>query len=126
MNKLPKEVFKTDKNSDNVKSKEVRDFLEKNNNSFVYKKIGVLHFTAGIFFLIDIGIFLETICNIRIQFESLFLRIIFFAVFPFLFGFVKVLIIDKFFDTLSYKIKWIFAIAVYFITGFIIWYFKTH
>ena len=82
-------------------------------NEYIEQKSRSLHFWSGICAMIDVGLFLKEFFGIRIQFDSVILRIVFFVFVPFLFGCLKILVIDTFFDRISPKIKWIFAFLAF-------------
>ena len=73
----------------------------------------MIHGLAALVFLIDLDSILAICFHLNIQFESFYIRILVFVVIPLFFIPIKVCLIDRFFDTFSYKIKWIYDIIIF-------------
>lgn len=102
--------------------------FENNSNAYMAGRIKAFHFYVGIIFVWCIYLLLDILFGIKIKVRKgdVFMAFLVVFGFPAIFGMIKVLILDPFFDTFSYTIKWFFAIFTAILIAFLAYYTTSH
>ena len=102
--------------------------FENNSNAYMAGRIKAFHFYVGIIFVWCIYLLLDILFGIEIKVKKgdAFMAFLVVWGFPSIFGIIKVLILDPFFDTFSYTIKWFFDIFAAILLAILIYYTTSH
>lgn len=112
--KYRKNIFgKTVIDDDNSKSS-LKKELDQNNNPYIARQLGALHFLAGFIFIWEVLVLVEILFKIEIKFTLTnsklnILNFFLVLIFPHIFGLLRIFVIDRFLDTFSLKLKWLFT-----------------
>lgn len=109
--KYRKNIFGKTVIDDESPKPSLRSRLDNNSNMYTAKQIGQLHCLAGFVLIWEIYYFLGKFFNInlKIQKENPVPGILLIFGLPLIFGLLRILVLDRFFDRISWKIKWWFT-----------------